>query len=69
MAQATYFDINSTYAKVDFSPMAVAFLDSIVERSSPDAFCRDQRDAAVRIAQQHGTAPYDGRFAVEYSSH
>ena len=57
-----YFEINSVYAKVDFSPMATAYLDAIIERSSPDYFFEDQRDTAVKISETHGTLPYDGRY-------
>ena len=60
------FDIESVYAKVDFSPMAVGFLDSIIERSSPDHFHSSERDAAVSIAKSFGDAPYDGRYDYDY---
>jgi len=57
-----YFDINSVYAKVDFSPMAVEYLDMIIERSSPDSFNEFERNAAIKIANEFGDMPYDGRY-------
>lgn len=57
-----YFDINGTYEKVDFSPIAVAYLDQIIENSSPDAFFEDQRANAIQLAKTYGDRPYDGRF-------
>lgn len=57
-----YFDINSTYEKVDFSPTATAYLDRIIENASPDSFTEDQRNSAVQLARTYGDRPYDGRF-------
>ena len=52
MTDIIYYDLNSTFSKVDHSPKATAYLQAIMDRSDPDHFHFTERDQAVAIAKK-----------------
>lgn len=47
---ARYYEINCAYERVSDSPRATAYLDELIEQTSPDAFSSFQYKEAKRLS-------------------